>query len=654
MNLFAKLKTCFNLIPKIFLLSDVKPFLYARDVARIFLSLNLSAFTSAAKILGPAALAKSVEMIAKNETELQIVSELNLSPFELLIITGCLAAWVQQEGLIQKMLLNPVKHSLASQLSKKMLRYTHEISMQEHLEKRHEFTGAFLLIQNSCSQLPIDVISIVYPTILDLGLGLAVLGTHYGTMVTSGFILYSVVDLLILNAIVNFIFHSRAQFEKVNQLLSEFYQHIYETVVYEETIRSNNREKFETFYTDNSLGLLEQSSNKFNYNETIRAIVKNVPHFVLHILMVIYIYKDDIQLDQLDELLFLLSYFSIYASSLNRFDGGFTSCLSSVQSFNKLMSITHKTPSPTQQSDIKPEIEFETFLFQAVDFNVLNYPITIEFRNVSFGYTQTNYILDNISFIASPTKTLAIVGPSGVGKSTIAKLIYGLYTPDSGYIFFNGVNIRDIPIKTLRSLVSYMPQSTDLFRNESLKYNVLYGVGDDSILSGLKFPLHNSKRAKPKVDENQPLARCSSAENASQYSLQKSDKLYRKIMKQVELNDLVEREDAGEKLDPNNLSGGQKQRIGLARALIRNSPIFVTDEFSAALDSFAEKKLINLLSEKTKHKTSIQITHRLSTIKQAEKIVVLDQGKIAEMGTHDELMNNEALYFSYYRAQCYM
>ena len=228
----------------------------------------------------------------------------------------------------------------------------------------------------------------------------------------------------------------------------------------------------------------------------------------------------------------------------------------------------------------------------------------ISFQDVSFSYGQ-NPVLKNISFTASKGKMLALVGPSGGGKSTILDLLVRFYDADSGSISIDGQDIKDLIVSDLRNLFGMVNQDTILF-NDTIFNNIAFGKTD----------------ATPEMVE-----RAAKIANAHEFVL-KTENGY-----QTEIGD------RGSKL-----SGGQRQRISIARAVLRNPQILLLDEATSALDTESEKLVQEAISNLMIGRTSIVIAHRLSTIQNADQILVLDKGKIVESGTHDQLIGQNGLY----------
>jgi len=251
--------------------------------------------------------------------------------------------------------------------------------------------------------------------------------------------------------------------------------------------------------------------------------------------------------------------------------------------------------------DIKSDIND---IDNAVELNQFENHIT--FKNVSFHYDQLSQkVLKNIDFSIKSGQILALVGPSGAGKSTLVDLIPRFYDVTNGAINIDGKNIKNVKLDSLRSLMGIVTQETFLF-DDSVKANIAYGldfVSDDIIKNA------------------------AIAANANEF-----------------IKELPEGYDTiiGER--GVKLSGGQRQRIAIARAIVKNPPILILDEATSSLDTESEKNVQDAIEKLMHNRTVIVIAHRLSTVYNADKIIVLDKGLIVDMGTHKELINKDGLY----------
>ena len=228
----------------------------------------------------------------------------------------------------------------------------------------------------------------------------------------------------------------------------------------------------------------------------------------------------------------------------------------------------------------------------------------IEFKNIKFSFGN-RVILKNLNFVVNPGHKVAIVGPTGAGKSTISKLLFRFYDPSSGAISIDNQNIKNVTQSSLRSNIGVVPQDTVLF-NDTIKYNISYSKPGASI------------------EEINKAAKLSSID---------------RFIANLEIGyDTI----VGER--GLKLSGGEKQRVAIARALLKKPKIFIFDEATSALDSKTEKSIEKSLKKLSNKNTTLVIAHRLSTIIDADKIIVLENGTIAEQGSHKELIKKNGLY----------
>jgi ATP-binding cassette subfamily B protein len=236
----------------------------------------------------------------------------------------------------------------------------------------------------------------------------------------------------------------------------------------------------------------------------------------------------------------------------------------------------------------------------------------VRFEDVRFAYEPEREILKGLDFEVPAGKTVAIVGPSGAGKSTISRLLFRLYDISAGRILIDGQDIRNVTQASLRASIGMVPQDTVLF-NDTIRYNIRYGRWD-----------------------------ASDAEVEQAAQLAQIDPLIRMAPMGYETQ-------VGER--GLKLSGGEKQRVAIARTVLKAPPILVLDEATSALDSHTEHEIQEALDRVSRNRTSLVIAHRLSTIVGADEIIVLDQGRIAERGTHGELLATNGLYASMWNRQ---
>jgi subfamily B ATP-binding cassette protein MsbA len=237
----------------------------------------------------------------------------------------------------------------------------------------------------------------------------------------------------------------------------------------------------------------------------------------------------------------------------------------------------------------------------------------IEFRDVNFTYdAEKGSVLRNISFRAAPGEKVAIVGRSGSGKSTLVSLLPRFYDPDSGMVLLDGAGLREYRLRDLRNQLSFVGQEVMLL--------------DDTIRNNIAF--------------SAPGAGAAAVEQAARaaHVLDFADEFPQGLDTEI-----------GER--GTLLSGGQRQRVAIARALLKNAPVLILDEATSALDSESERAVQDALAELLRDRTTIVIAHRLSTIEKADRIIVLDGGRIVEEGTHTELLAAGSVYAALHRMQ---
>lgn len=229
----------------------------------------------------------------------------------------------------------------------------------------------------------------------------------------------------------------------------------------------------------------------------------------------------------------------------------------------------------------------------------------IEFRDVSFAYKGKSWVLNNISFRLSPGEKIAIVGPTGAGKSTIADLVSRFYDPQKGSVLIDGVDLREVELKTFRRQTGVVPQDPVLLKG-SIRFNISYGCEDASDCD---------------------------VENAAKVA-----GIYEFIMSLPEGFDT----EVGER--GVTLSGGQRQRVAIARAIVRDPSILIMDEATSSLDAAVEQEIQDAMRKAMSGRTSIVIAHRLATVREADRILVIEKGRIVEEGTHERLKGSGGLY----------
>jgi subfamily B ATP-binding cassette protein MsbA len=236
----------------------------------------------------------------------------------------------------------------------------------------------------------------------------------------------------------------------------------------------------------------------------------------------------------------------------------------------------------------------------------------VEFRNAGFGYTEAEPVLAQIDFTAAPGQTIAIVGRSGAGKSTLVSLLPRLYDVTAGAVLLDGVDVREYGLRDLRRQIAYVGQDVMLF-DDTIRNNIAFGM-EDAPAAAVEAAAH--------------------AAHVMEFAAALPQGLDTRVGDRGGL-----------------LSGGQRQRIAIARAVLRDAPLLVLDEATSALDSESERIVQEALAVLRRGRTTLVIAHRLATVEQADRILVMNEGRIAESGTHAQLLAQGTLYSQLHRLQ---
>lgn len=381
----------------------------------------------------------------------------------------------------------------------------------------------------------------------------------------------------------------------VQERLADVTSMLQETIQGVRIVRSFNRGDFEEKRFN--------EINKSSFNATVRAIRQQsqmtpLVEFLSAIAVCAIIWYGGVSVIDgvmtTGELIAFLIYAINLANPTRRLAESFGSVQKSLAAADRVFAILDEEPEVQDKKDAKPLVVSQG---------------KVEARHVAFYYEKENPVLTDLNFVAEPGQTIAVVGPSGAGKTTIANLLPRFYDVTGGAIYIDGVDIRDVAVGSLRDNIGLVPQDTLLF-NTTIKENVLYGrldATDEEVWAAVR------------------------AANAEKFV----KGLPHGIETKVGDRGLV-------------LSGGQRQRIAIARAILKDPKILILDEATSALDTESEKIVQDALDKLMVGRTSFVIAHRLSTIKNADQILVLNNGVIAERGTHEELMDKGGLYYELY------
>ena len=581
------------------------PFLWPKDDmalrVRLVISISLLAATAAMNALAPVLFALAVDRLTPQEIfgeEGKVIGVIAVTvlPLAVLLGYGAVHSFGKAMSELRWLLYGPIEQRLKRNVAMTVFRHLHELSMRFHIGRK---TGALSRIMDNGTRgvdnLLMATVFMILPLVTEIVIILVVLLAFFDFVFTAiilaTFVLYSVA------LVIGSEWLRKHQRKAVVESAAAHGKAVDSLLNYE-TVKYFGNEDFVAGRYDDSLAKVERLTIKALTSRSVTGVIQ-VLILGIGLTGMILLAGNRIVAGTMEVFGFVLvnMYMLQIIRPLDRVGNLYRNIKQSFVDVEQMMGLLMEEPEVSDAPDAKPLGGGEG---------------KVEFRDVSFAYDIRRPLLDHVSFTVPAGRTIGIVGASGAGKTTLGRLLFRFYDPSSGQVLVDGADLRTVQVEALRATVGVVPQDAVLF-NDSLHYNIAFGQPDAT---------------REEVEQAAKLAQI------HEFSAGLPDG-YDTVVGERGLK----------------LSGGEKQRVAIARAILKNPRIFLFDEATSALDSKTEREIQKSLRSVSKDTTTLIIAHRLSTVVHADEILVLEDGKTVERGTHDALLRDGGIYATLWARQ---
>ena len=581
------------------------PFLWPKDDmalrVRLVISISLLAATAAMNALAPVLFALAVGRLTPQEIfgeEGKVIGVIAVTvlPLAVLLGYGAVHSFGKAMSELRWLLYGPIEQRLKRNVAMTVFRHLHELSMRFHIGRK---TGALSRIMDNGTRgvdnLLMATVFMILPLVTEIVIILVVLLAFFDFVFTAiilaTFVLYSVA------LVIGSEWLRKHQRKAVVESAAAHGKAVDSLLNYE-TVKYFGNEDFVAGRYDDSLAKVERLTIKALTSRSVTGVIQ-VLILGIGLTGMILLAGNRIVAGTMEVFGFVLvnMYMLQIIRPLDRVGNLYRNIKQSFVDVEQMMGLLMEEPEVSDAPDAKPLGGGEG---------------KVEFRDVSFAYDIRRPLLDHVSFTVPAGRTIGIVGGSGAGKTTLGRLLFRFYDPSSGQVLVDGADLRTVQVEALRATVGVVPQDAVLF-NDSLHYNIAFGQPDAT---------------REEVEQAAKLAQI------HEFSAGLPDG-YDTVVGERGLK----------------LSGGEKQRVAIARAILKNPRIFLFDEATSALDSKTEREIQKSLRSVSKDTTTLIIAHRLSTVVHADEILVLEDGKTVERGTHDALLRDGGIYATLWARQ---